>query len=481
MHRQRVEDAMATREIKTGDPGIDPATGEYRVIGRGQTFKSITEKISRIVLTPHTPLGFLAIFGIAGAGTTMLLVALVWLFLKGVGIWAITQPVAWGFAIINFVWWIGIGHAGTLISAILLLFKQQWRNSISRFAEAMTIFAVICAGLFPLIHVGRPWLGYWLFPLPFTMTVWPQFRSPLLWDVFAVSTYATISVVFWYVGMIPDFGTFRDRADSKFARYFYGLMSMGWRGSIRHWMRYETAALLLSGLATPLVLSVHTVISFDFAVAVLPGWHTTIFPPYFVAGAIYSGFAMVLTLAIPLRKFYHLEQLVTERHIDNMGKLMLTTGFIVAYGYGMEAFMAWYSASHWEAFTFWNRAFGPMGWSYWALITCNLAIPLTTLWSRRLRTSIPFMFALSIIVNTGMWLERFVIIVTSLYRDFLPSAWGTYRGTKWDYMTFVGTLGFFTFLFLLFVRFLPMIPMNEIRILLPQAKIKPKSAVEAGD
>jgi Ni/Fe-hydrogenase subunit HybB-like protein len=299
--------------------------------------------------------------------------------------------------------------------------------------------------------------------------------------VFAVSTYATISVVFWYIGMVPDFGTLRDKAQSKIAQYCYGLLSVGWRGSVRHWMRYETASLLLAGLATPLVLSVHTVISFDFAVAVLPGWHTTIFPPYFVAGAIYSGFAMVLTLAIPLRKFYHLEALVTDRHMDNMGKVMLVTGFIVAYGYAMEAFMAWYSADHWEAFTFWNRAFGLMGWSYWVLISCNLVIPLTTLWSRKLRTNIPFMFLISIVVNTGMWFERFVIVVTSLTRDFLPSAWGTYRATKWDYATFVGTLGFFTFMFLLFVRFLPMIPMNEIRMLLPAAKIKPKATVEAGD
>jgi molybdopterin-containing oxidoreductase family membrane subunit len=320
-----------------------------------------------------------------------------------------------------------------------------------------------------------------MLPVPLTMNVWPQFRSPLLWDVFAVSTYATISVVFWYVGMVPDFGTFRDRAKSKFAQYIYGILSLGWRGSSRHWMRYETASLLLSGLATPLVLSVHTVISFDFAVAVLPGWHTTIFPPYFVAGAIYSGFAMVLTLAIPLRKFYHLENLVTERHIDNMGKVMLATGFIVAYGYGMEVFMAWYSASHWEAFMMWNRMFGPMGWAYWVLIACNLAIPLTTLWSRKLRTNIAFMFCISLVVNTGMWFERFVIIVTSLYRDFLPSAWGTYRATKWDYMTFIGTLGLFTTLFLLFVRFLPMIPMNEIRMLLPAAKITPKAAAKAGD
>ena len=475
---------MATSNLKPTDPEyarwVDPATGEFRVIEPGQTFKSITDKITRIVLTPHTPMGWFAVFALAGAGATVLLVAVTWLFLKGTGIWAVTQPVAWGFAIINFVWWIGIGHAGTLISAILLLFKQSWRNSISRFAEAMTIFAVVCAGMFPLIHTGRPWLGYWMLPLPYTMTVWPQFRSPLEWDVFAVSTYATISVVFWYVGMVPDFGTFRDRAKSKIGQYFYGIISLGWRGSVRHWMRYETASLLLAGLATPLVLSVHTVISFDFAVAVLPGWHTTIFPPYFVAGAIYSGFAMVLTLAIPLRKFYRLEAIVTERHIDNMGKVMLATGFIVAYGYGMEAFMAWYSASHWEAFMFWNRMFGPMGWSYWTLIACNLAIPLTTLWSRKLRTNITFMFIMSLIVNTGMWFERFVIIVTSLYRDFLPSAWGTYRATKWDYMTFIGTLGLFTTLFVLFVRFLPMIPMNEIRMILPQAKITPKKPKEVG-
>jgi molybdopterin-containing oxidoreductase family membrane subunit len=471
---------MATSDLKK-DPRIDPATGEYRVVAPGQTFKSITDKISRIVLTPDTPMGWFALFTLAGGGATILLVAVTWLFLKGTGIWAVTIPVGWGFAIINFVWWIGIGHAGTLISAILLLFKQQWRNAISRFAEAMTIFAVVCAGMFPLIHVGRPWLGYWLLPYPSSMNVWPQFRSPLEWDVFAVSTYATISVVFWYIGMIPDLGTFRDRSESKLGQYFYGLLSLGWRGSARHWMRYETASLLLSGLATPLVLSVHTVISFDFAVAIMPGWHTTIFPPYFVAGAIYSGFAMVLTLAIPLRKFYHLESLVTDRHIDNMGKVMLTTGFIVAYGYGMEAFMAWYSASHWEAFMFWNRMFGPMGWSYWVLIACNLVIPLTTLWFRKLRTNIGFMFFISLVVNTGMWFERFVIVVTSLYRDYLPSSWGTYRATKWDYMTFIGTLGLFTTLFLLFVRFLPMIPMNEIRMILPGAKIKPKATAEAGD
>jgi molybdopterin-containing oxidoreductase family membrane subunit len=471
---------MATKDFRTENPKLDPATGEFRVIAPGYSFKSVTLKIADIVLTPKTSLGWLMFLAIAGSVATLVLVAVTWLFLKGTGIWAISQPVAWGFAIINFVWWIGIGHAGTLISAILLLFKQTWRNSINRFAEAMTIFAVVCAGMFPLIHVGRPWLAYWMLPLPNSMNIWPQFRSPLLWDVFAVSTYATISVVFWYVGLIPDLGTLRDRAHSKFASFVYGLFSLGWRGSVRHWMRYETASLLLAGLATPLVLSVHTVISFDFAVAVLPGWHTTIFPPYFVAGAVYSGFAMVLTLAIPLRKVYHLESLVTDRHIDNMGKVMLATGSIVAYGYGMEVFMAWYSASHWEYFMMWNRMFGPMGWSYWVLVFCNIAFPLTTLWSRKLRTNIPFMFLISIIVNTGMWFERFVIVVTSLYRDFLPSSWGTYRATKWDYLTYVGTLGLFTALFLLFVRFLPMIPMNEIKMMLPAAKIKSKAEQAAG-
>ena len=463
---------MALKNVSVSDPMLDPVTGEYRVVGPGHTFKSITEKISRIVLTTHTPVGWFLGLMVAGGIMMILLTAVAWLFLKGVGIWGLDIPVGWGFAIINFVWWIGIGHAGTLISAILLLFKQEWRNSINRFAEAMTIFAVVCAGLFPLIHVGRPWLAYWLFPYPNSMAVWPQFRSPLLWDVFAVSTYATISVVFWYIGMIPDLATMRDRAKSEFAQFAYGLFAVGWRGSVRHWMRYETASLLLAGLATPLVLSVHTVISFDFAVATLPGWHTTIFPPYFVAGAVYSGFAMVITLAVPIRKFYHLEDLITTRHLDNMAKVMLTTGLIVAYGYAMELFMAWYSASHWEYFAFWNRMFGPMGWSYWVLITCNIAIP-QLMWLRSVRVSPTQMFLMSIVVNTGMWFERFVIVVTSLYRDYLPSSWGTYRATRWDYGTFLGTLGLFTFLFFLFVRFIPMIPMSEVRMLLPQAKVKP--------
>jgi molybdopterin-containing oxidoreductase family membrane subunit len=473
---------MATKDAPVNNPMVDPVTGEYRVIAPGHTFKSVTEKVSRIVLTSHTPLGWWFGFMVAGGIVGILLTAVTWLFLKGVGIWAITIPVAWGFAIINFVWWIGIGHAGTLISAILLLFKQGWRNSINRFAEAMTIFAVVCAGMFPVLHLGRPWLGYWLFPYPNSMNYWPQFRSPLMWDVFAVSTYATISVVFWYIGMIPDLGTLRDRSTSKAGQFVYGLLAVGWRGSVRHWVRYETASLLLAGLATPLVLSVHSVISLDFSVALMPGWHTTIFPPYFVAGAIYSGFAMVLTLAIPIRKFYHLEDLITIRHIDNMAKVMLATGLIVAYGYSTEVFMAWYSASHWEYFMMWNRMFGPMGWSYWVLITCNIALP-QLMWLRKFRVNVGLMFLMSLIVNTGMWFERFVIVVTSLTRDYLPSSWGTYRATKWDYATFLGTLGLFTFLFFLFVRLLPMIPMSELRMMLPQAKVREESEPlpEAGD
>ena len=453
---------MVTSEVKPKLPGVDPATGEYKVIGEGQTFRSVTEKITKIVLTPRTPLGWFMYFAVAGAGATMLLVALVWLFLKGTGIWGISQPVAWGFAIVEFVWWIGIGHAGTLISAILLLFKQGWRNSISRFAEAMTIFAVICAGMFPLIHLGRPWVAYWVFPLPLTMDVWPQWRSPLMWDVFAVSTYATISVVFWYMGMIPDLGTMRDRSQTKLGQYVYGMLAVGWRGSVRHWARYETASLLLAGLATPLVLSVHTVISFDFAVAVLPGWHTTIFPPYFVAGAIYSGFAMVITIAIPLRKAYGLEDFITMRHLENMAKVMLATGLIVAYGYFFEFFMAMYSGNKWDVFLVEQRLHGPYAHFYYALILCNILTP-QLLWFQKIRTNVFILFLMSLVINIGMWLERFVIVVISLTRDFVPSAWGRYSATFWDYAVLMGTLGLFAGLLFLFVRVLPAISIAEMR------------------
>jgi molybdopterin-containing oxidoreductase family membrane subunit len=393
------------------------------------------------------------------------------LVMEGVGIWGINAPVAWGFAIINLVWWIGIGHAGTLISAILLLLRQDWRTSINRFAEAMTLFAVACAGLFPLFHTGRPWVAYWLFPYPNTMGMWPQFRSPLMWDVFAISTYASVSALFWYIGLIPDFATLRDRAESPLRQKIYGLLAMGWRGSARHWLRYETAYLLLAGLATPLVLSVHSVISFDFTIGIIPGWHATIFPPYFVAGAIYAGFAMVILLAIPIRKIYKLQDFITMKHLDNMAKIMLATGMIVGYGYIMEAFFAWYSASSYEGYMMQNRMFGPYAKYYWSLIACNVVTP-QLLWSSRVRANIPLLFIISIIVSIGMWLERFVIVVTSLHRDFLPSSWGRYQGTIWDWATFAGTIGLFLALLFLFLRFLPMISIFEMRTLVPQAKTK---------
>jgi len=440
-------------------------------IPTGHTFASVTDKISSIVLIRGTSLGWYLGFAVSFAIVMMMLVALTYLFVKGTGIWGVNIPVGWGFAIINFVWWIGIGHAGTLISAILLLLNQTWRTSINRFAEAMTLFAVACAGIYPLIHVGRPWLAYWLLPYPNTMGLWPQFRSPLIWDVFAVSTYATVSALFWYVGLIPDLATLRDRAERPAARVLYGLAALGWRGSAAHWHRYETASLLLAGLATPLVLSVHTVVSFDFTIGIIPGWHATIFPPYFVAGAIYAGFAMVLLIAIPLRAVYGLEEFITMKHLQNMAKIMLATGLIVVYGYMMEAFFAWYSANGYEKFMILNRMTGPYAPIYWALILCNGVAP-QLLWSRRMRSSIPVLFAVSIIVSIGMWLERFVIVVTSLHRDFLPSSWGMYYPTRWDWATYVGTIGLFLSLLFLFIRFLPMISIFEMRTVLPGARVK---------
>ena len=434
------------------------------IIGPGHTFETVTDKISAIVLTrPVTP-GW--VFGLLiSFGALMLLnLVITLLMIKGVGIWGIRIPTAWGFAIVNFVWWIGIGHAGTLISAILLLLHQRWRTSINRFAEAMTLFAVMCAGMFPLLHMGRPWLFFYLMPYPNPMWTWPQFRSPLVWDVFAVSTYLTVSLLFWFVGLIPDLATLRDRAKNKAAKIIYGALAMGWRGSAMHWFRYETASLLLAGLATPLVVSVHTVVSFDFTIGIIPGWHTTIFPPYFVAGAIYSGFAMVLTLAIPIRKFYHLEDLVTIRHLDIMAKVMLGTGLIVAYGYLIEAFLAFYSGDQYEIYMMTNRFKGPYAPLYWMLISCNIIIP-QLLWSRKVRRNVGLLFVLSLVVNTGMWLERFVIIVISLSRDFIPSSWGMYYPTKWDWATYIGTFGLFFTLFFLFIRVLPMISIVEVRSL----------------
>jgi molybdopterin-containing oxidoreductase family membrane subunit len=448
-----------------------PVPGEtHEIIAPGYTFASVTDKISAIVLTRHTGrrwwIGFLiGFFLVMVLNTTIGLLLAV-----GVGIWGVNVPIGWGFAIVNFVWWIGIGHAGTLISAILLLLRQQWRTSINRFAEAMTLFAVACAALFPLLHMGRPWFFYWLMPYPNTMELWPQFRSPLVWDVFAVSTYATVSLLFWFVGLIPDLATLRDRATSKVAQVIYGILAMGWRGSAVHWHRYETAYLLLAGLATPLVVSVHTVVSFDFAVSIVPGWHTTLFPPYFVAGAIYSGFAMVLTLAIPIRHFYGLQDFITMRHLDNMAKVMLATGLIVAYGYGIEAFMAWYSGNVYERYVLANRALGPYALYYWALILCNVLSP-QLLWFRSVRQNIKLLFVLSLVVNTGMWLERFVIVVTSLHRDYLPSSWGMYTATRWDWGMYLGTLGLFVALLFLFIRFLPVISIFEMRTLLPEAQV----------
>ena len=444
------------------------AAGESNLLLEpGHTLGTVTDKISSIVLGRGTTKGWLFGFAIAFGLMMVLLLAVSYLLVKGVGIWGINIPIGWGFAIVNFVWWIGIGHAGTLISAILLLLRQKWRTSINRFAEAMTLFAVSCAGLFPLLHMGRPWLFFWLTPYPNPMWLWPQFRSPLVWDVFAVSTYATVSLLFWFVGLIPDLATLRDRAKNRAAQTIYGMLAMGWRGSAVHWHRYETASLLLAGLATPLVVSVHTVVSFDFAVAQVPGWHTTIFPPYFVAGAIYSGFAMVMTLAIPIRKFYNLEDFITMRHLGNMAKVMLATGLIVAYGYMMETFMAFYSGNQFDKFLILNRMTGPYAFFYWMLIACNIAIP-QLLWSSRVRSSVPMLFVISLIVNVGMWLERFVIVVISLHRDFMPSSWGMYYPTRWDWATYVGTIGLFLTLLFLFLRFLPMISIYEMRTLVEE-------------
>jgi molybdopterin-containing oxidoreductase family membrane subunit len=453
--------------------------GEQKVpvILPGQTFASITDKIASIVLRRPITNGWLFGFALCFLILQWFLLAVCWLFYKGVGVWGVNIPIGWGFAIVNFVWWIGIGHAGTLISAILLLLRQTWRNSINRFAEAMTLFAVACAGMFPLLHLGRPWLFYWLFPYPNTMSYWPQFRSPLVWDVFAVSTYLTISLIFWYVGLIPDMASLRDQTSNKAVRAIYGVLCMGWRNSVRHWNRYETAYLLLAGLATPLVLSVHTVVSFDFSIGIVPGWHTTIFPPYFVAGAIYSGFAMVLVLAIPIRKFYNIEEFITERHIENSAMVMLATGWIVAYGYAIEAFVNWYGGDRYESFLRWNRLHGPYAFWYYALLFSNLLVP-QVLWFRRIRTNPVWLFLVSLDVLLGMWLERFIIVVVSLTRDFVPSAFGRYYPTWNDWSILLGTLGFFAAGMFLFLRLLPAVSISELKTLIPQAEITVKHEAE---
>ncbi|MFO0851034.1 MAG: NrfD/PsrC family molybdoenzyme membrane anchor subunit [Gemmataceae bacterium] len=437
------------------------------LVGGNHNLVTVGDKISTVV-TGETPTPkawypfFLLGFSLLGG----LGVALFYLFYAGVGIWGINQPVAWGFAIVNFVWWIGIGHAGTLISAILLLLHQKWRTSINRFAEAMTIFAVSCAGLFPLIHMGRPWLAYWLYPVPMNFAMWPQFRSPLTWDVFAVTTYFTVSLVFWYVGLIPDFAVLRDTARNKLQRWTYGLLSLGWRGSAFHWRRYEKLYLLLAGLGTPLVFSVHTVVSFDFAVAIVPLWHATIFPPFFVAGAIFSGFAMVVWLAVPLRKFYGMSDLITDKHMELCCKVMIATGLLVNFGYFCELWMGWYSHSIYEWDTTYQRIWaGPYFWSYWALILTNTVIP-SLFWIKKFRTNDWLILLVAGSVHIGMWFERYVIVIT-LSRDQLPSSWGRYAPTFWDYLTAAGSVGLFITMFTVFLRVLPMISITEMRELLP--------------
>ncbi len=428
----------------------------------------ISDHIAGIV-EGKTPKWWWPAFGISAAIMTMMFVCIAYLISTGVGVWGLNQPVAWAWDITNFVFWIGIGHAGTLISAILFLLRQKWRTSINRAAEAMTIFAVICAGIFPVIHTGRVWYAAWFLPpIPNMYDIWPNFRSPLLWDVFAVSTYFTVSALFWYTGLVPDLATIRDRCKTKIRKFCYGLFALGWNGSNRHWSNYEKAYLLLAGLSTPLVLSVHSIVSFDFAVSQLPGWHTTIFPPYFVAGAIFSGFGMVLTLMIPLRTLCKLEDIVTKRHVELMCKVILATGSMVGYAYGMEFFIAWYSGNPYELYAFQNRAFGPYWWAYWSMITCNVISP-HLFWFKKIRTNMVLVFIISIVVNIGMWFERFVIIVTSLHRDYLPANWGYFSPTWVDICTFIGSFGLFMTLFLLFMRFLPMIAISEVKGVTPQA------------
>jgi len=442
---------------------LSPLGYPSNLLAPDPTYEVVNQTIGSIVLKNRQPapwwIGFVIAFGLL----MLFFFALSWLFIRGVGIWGVNIPVAWGFAIVNFVWWVGIGHAGTFISAILLLMFQHWRTAINRFAEAMTLFAVACAGLMPLLHLGRPWLFYYLFPYPDTMGLWPQFRSPLVWDVFAVGTYFTVTVLFWYLGLVPDLATIRDRAAKLWQKKFYGVLALGWRNSAAHWQRHQIAYLLLAGLATPLVLSVHSVVSFDFSVAMVPGWHSTIFPPYFVAGAIYSGFAMVLTLAIPLRAVYGLKDFITESHLNNMAKVMLATGLIVAYGYLIEAFMAFYGGNEHEVTAFRLRMLsGPYKWFFWGLIIFNVLLP-QALWFGGVRRSVVWLFLLSIIINVGMWLERFVIIVSSLARSFMESQWGEYWPTRWDWGLFIGTIGLFISLLFLFIRFLPMISAFEMR------------------
>jgi molybdopterin-containing oxidoreductase family membrane subunit len=425
-------------------------------------YASVTDKIADIVLRRPTHWIWGAGFALTFVLTSAFFGAIGYLFAKGIGIWGVNIPTAWGFAIANFVWWIGIGHAGTFISAILLLLKQKWRTSINRFAEAMTLFAAGIAGIFPILHLGRPWFFYWLVPYPNVMELWPQWRSALVWDIFAISTYLIVSALFWYLGVVPDLATLRDRATSRAKQVAYGLLALGWRGEARHWARFETVYLLLAGLATPLVVSVHSVVSLDFAIGIVPGYHSTVFPPYFVAGALFSGFAMVLTLAIPMRHFFALQDFITVRHLELAAKVLLACGWIVAYGYFIETFTAFYSGDEYEIAMVQDRFLGFYGPVYWTVLFCNVLAP-QIMWWRRARRSVWTLFALSLVVQLGMWLERAMIVVQSMHRDFLPSSWGLFIPTRWDWITLVGSIGFFFFLFLLFLRVLPAISIYEMR------------------
>ena len=452
------------------DNTYDDADERSPLILGGLDYAGVTDEVCGIWEADKPPKIW---FVVLGAAISLLMVlggCVGHLLMDGVGVWGNNNPAYWGWPIVNFVFWVGIGHAGTLISAILFLFRQNWRTSINRAAEAMTIFAVVCAGLFPGVHIGQVWVFYWLFPIPTEhLAMWPNFRSPLLWDVFAVSTYATVSILFWYMGMVPDIATFRDRCTTKIGKFVYGLLSLGWTGSARAWHRYEIAYTILAALATPLVLSVHTIVSFDFAVSQVPGWHTTIFPPYFVAGAIFSGFAMVVTLLVPVRKLYGLENLITIRHLENMNKIIMATGMMVGTAYGIEFFIAWYSGVPYESYAFYNRAFGNYWWAYWIMVSCNVMIP-QVFWIKWCRTTPWFMVIICVFVNIGMWFERFVITITSLCRDFVPSSWAYFHPTWVDILMLVGSFGLFFTLFTLFCRFLPVIAMAEVKGIMPRPK-----------
>jgi len=458
---------MATTVEPILDNTLDDPDHRSPLVLGNMDYADVTDKVCSIWEADKAPKVWWLVLIMAISLLMMLGACISHLLMKGVGVWGNNNPAYWGWPIVNFVFWVGIGHAGTLISAILFLFRQNWRTSINRAAEAMTIFAVICAGTFPGIHIGRVWVFYWLFPVPSEhLAMWPNFRSPLLWDVFAVSTYFTVSLLFWYMGMVPDIATYRDRAKTKIRKLAYGLLSLGWTGSARGWHRYEAAYVILAALATPLVLSVHTIVSFDFAVSQVPGWHTTIFPPYFVAGAIFSGFAMVVTLLVPARKIYGLQNLITIRHLENMNKIIMATGLMVGTAYGIEFFISWYSGVPPERFAFYNRAFGNYWWAYWIMVTCNVFIP-QLFWFKFFRTNTIAMVVICICVNIGMWFERFVITVTSLCRDFLPSSWHYFHPTEIDIMMFIGSFGLFTTLFLLFCRYLPIIAISEVKSIMP--------------